>query len=85
MTGKTFSEPLAYQQLAAEVAFFNDGEHWSIESDEVTLSNDDLDLVAEFALTLDSQPNMNLYAEISGGSAANAGRYFPEPYMHKPD
>lgn len=83
LTGKTFSEPLAYQQLAAEVAFFNDGEHWSIESDEVTLSNNDLDLVAEFALTLDSQPDMNLYAEISGGSAANAGRYFPEPYMHK--
>ncbi|MEM0515062.1 YhdP family protein [Pseudoalteromonas sp. YIC-827] len=83
LTGDTFSQPLAYQQLVAEIAFYNHGDYWSIESDNVRLSNDDLQLVSEFALRLEAQPNLDLYAEISGGSAASAGAYFPVPYMHK--
>ncbi len=83
LTGATFSKPLAYQELVADINFYNHGEYWSIESDNVQLANEDLNLVTEFALHLEQEPRLDLYAEISGGSAQKAGAYFPTPYMHE--
>ncbi|MFY8273742.1 YhdP family protein [Pseudoalteromonas sp. SSDWG2] len=82
LTGDTFSTPLAYQNFIADIDFYNRGDYWSIESENVQLTNQDLDLVSEFALHLDAQPKFDLYAEITGGSAKSAGDYFPKPYMH---
>ncbi|MCO7189340.1 MULTISPECIES: YhdP family protein [unclassified Pseudoalteromonas] len=79
-----FVAPLAVNELNGDIHFYlDDAQQWHVLSDNLWLSNDDLSLALEMHLRLLDEPELDLYADVFGGDASIAGRYFPLQLMNE--
>lgn len=83
LTGPLFRQPIGYQRLSASLQVKPSAQGWQLSSRDVWLMSDELTLAAGVNITLAEQPEMALYAEISGANAEQANNYYPLPYMPK--
>ncbi|MCG7535776.1 YhdP family protein [Pseudoalteromonas sp. OOF1S-7] len=79
-----FIAPIAVNELNGDIHFYRDEAHtWHMLSDNLWLSNEDLSVALEMHLHLLEEPVLDLYADVFGGDANIAGRYFPLQLMNK--
>ncbi|TMP30054.1 TIGR02099 family protein [Pseudoalteromonas rubra] len=79
-----FIAPLAVNELNGDIHFYLDeAQQWHVLSDNLWLSNDDLSVALEMHLRLLDEPELDLYADVFGGDASVAGRYFPLQLMNE--
>ena len=77
-TGEMFVDPIIYDQLSGQFHIYKYHDSWFINSDTVWLDNSELTIAAEMQLRLLDEPELDLYAEVYGGSGSIAKRYFPQ-------
>ncbi|WP_194866661.1 YhdP family protein [Pseudoalteromonas sp. PPB1] len=79
-----FIAPIAVKELNGDIHFYrDDGHKWHVQSDNLWLSNEDLSVALEMHLRLLEEPVLDLYADVFGGDASIAGRYFPLQLMNE--
>lgn len=77
-----FSAPIAYQQLELQLlARQNRAGSWQIQLPELALQATDFNLTGSMQWSLQAQPELSLFAELTGASASDVGRYLPLRYM----
>lgn len=82
LTGELFPKEIYYENFEVNLDFYQDhGGDWQIFGHDIWLHNQDLDLVAEMSLELTDEPEIALYAEVSGGDVSVAHKYYPPEYM----
>ncbi|TMO07827.1 YhdP family protein [Pseudoalteromonas sp. S558] len=77
VTGDSFSNDIAYNQLNIVLDLAKQNDSWHISSDNIWFDNNEVTLVAEMALSLGKTPRLDLYAEAFAPDASIAGNYFP--------
>ncbi|MCF6434851.1 YhdP family protein [Pseudoalteromonas sp. MMG022] len=82
-TADMFTKPLAYEQLHGELQLYQLNNEWHLTSDSLWFNNQDITLAAEMHLTLAEVAQLDLYAELLGGTAQTAGDYFPQTVMQQ--
>ncbi|WP_160317355.1 YhdP family protein [Pseudoalteromonas sp. R3] len=79
-----FIAPITVNELNGDIHFYLDeAQQWHVLSDNLWLSNDDLSVALEMHLRLLEEPELDLYADVFGGDASIAGRYFPLQLMNE--
>ncbi|WP_164519188.1 YhdP family protein [Pseudoalteromonas rubra] len=79
-----FIAPISVNELNGDIHFYQDeAQQWHVLSDNLWLSNADLSVALEMHLRLFEEPELDLYADVFGGNASVAGRYFPLQLMNE--
>ncbi len=81
LTGDMFRQAISYNLLNIDLSFFQRDDIWHIQGERVWITNNDLDFSAEFALSLDEVPRLDLYGELQGPDVAVARNYYPADHM----
>ncbi|MFT5161485.1 MAG: hypothetical protein ACI9FJ_000049 [Alteromonadaceae bacterium] len=82
LTGQLFKAPIQYQNVAVDLSLIKD--HlgvWQLGAENLWLHDKTIDLLVEFSLALDDDPDIAIYGEISVPDLMVAENFYPPEYM----